>query len=211
MKFEAWEKDPKAKRNTAIFACGVGALLFWVMWGGSVTPGRSLAGKGGDQGGGNGTGAQRGVMIPPPPGSETYGPLLGKWQGSAVLVNRALAQCTLNLELRDDGKGDGGVMGYSSLVCVPSPGAIATSCKADPNPVVCVAREQWKTSPTSAILAGGVRGNAITLDAKRNVGAAATGCVMQALSARDFGDSRIAVDWSDSCGGGQLILGRVSR
>jgi len=139
-------------------------------------------------------------------GADIFKPLLGKWQGMTVLANRNGWRCGLDVELREDGKHDGTVNGYTSLACAPLGGGLAevSTCKADP--AGCVKKLAEQEAPTSSILSGKVADGAIHLQAKENLATAATGCVMASAVAREFGAGRIAFEWQDMCGGGQMVL-----
>jgi hypothetical protein len=64
-----------------------------------------------------------------------------------------------------------------------------------------------KTNPSSALLSGTWdKGQSIMFTVDKITGTNESGCVMTGFTVTPFGSNKVAAQWTDNCGGGNMLL-----
>ncbi len=144
---------------------------------------------------------QAGDSLPDP---AALGPLLGKWQGTAVLMPGS-GYCTLELEIRENQE-KGAYAGYSTMGCIPSVAdMIAAGHKVKQADAFRIM--EGMRNRMSAILVGTAADGSIQFQVDKNLG---SGCAMTVMP---FGTDQIAAEFKGAaaCQGTHMVLRRVGR
>ena len=125
-------------------------------------------------------------------------PILGTWAANGLVPNRG--NCTIQLELTSNPTPPDQYSGYVTLRCIPAfvPG-FGKSMKQ-------VTHTMNEYTPVSSELEGSLQAKSVQLHLSKSIG---TLCPVTALTLTPFGTTRLAVEWEDSCGDGQLIMRKI--
>jgi hypothetical protein len=211
MTLDEWREDAQAQKKTWIFFGAAAVAVSWLL-----LPVPSL--RDGFAGARHmfsrkqqTVAAQRQVLRPyfPPPapqGAITAPPVLpvnaaflGHWTGGASIDKQGL--CGLQMEIHQGEAGK--LIGYPEMSCLPSAWLTGHGGfdirKDNPGTVML------KANPTSAIISGLAVNGSVQFHVDKITNTNSAGCVMSSLTATVFGAHQLAVQWVDSCGGGNMM------
>jgi hypothetical protein len=149
--------------------------------------------------------------VPPPTPEEVQTAQLEKlagtvWGGTAPVPS--IGFCEIRLEIKT-AEGKPGFTGYSTMSCNnvlrfrPGQRSNPQNAKGDMAAML----------PVSAILSGEIKGNAVELNHQEQAIGARDGCNIESARLVPFGDSNMAVTWTEgplpSCTGGQVVMHKV--
>jgi hypothetical protein len=124
----------------------------------------------------------------------------GKWVGRGLVVGRGT--CNASLEIKTQPDPAKPFAGYSNMLCVDM------TIHAGMSPETAAILTAEKLAPESTVLSGNVTKGTIGYTTDRVVSQGQSKCDMQSMDVTPFGSNQIAIQWKDSCGGGQMQLAR---
>lgn len=207
MNREEFKNNPEAQKKFYIFAGAVALAILWLLFGGTArTAVRSMTMR-------RPSPFAARAAVPVPVASvpavataprfdaaalQPSDPYTGHWKGGAMIAKQGL--CTLSLEIKQE---DGKFLGYPEMTCLATPlltGRLADKKEAY-NPGLMFA----KANPAAAILSGSPVDGSLQFHVDKILNTNESGCVMSSFTATNF-DSKMSVQWKDSCGGGNMML-----